>query len=72
MRIEYENTGRINFSIMDNGDCFMVDGQLYMRIMAIKHYDGTIKNAVLIESGQLSYFEDWEKVLPVDAKVVVE
>lgn len=76
MKIERKDQQTIlYFGEIEEGTVFIsCDGDVYMRTGYIKDNDSVEEcNAVLLETGELTFFEDHEFVtLPASAKLVVE
>ena len=65
MRIEYENENenKQTFQTLDEGECFMKDGVLFMKTTSAFYKDFAVVNAVVIDDGTLCGFTDTELVL---------
>ena len=73
MNIEYENYNNVRFDTLEEGDCFIADGRLFMCTSQSLEIGGTGArlNAVMLSDGTMCEFKAWELVTPADAKVVV-
>lgn len=60
----------IEFSRLEPGDVFMDSGLFFMVLNY--EYNETERNAVELDEGYLVRVQDDDKVLPVNAKVVIE
>ena len=60
----------IEFKELEPGDVFMAGGLFFM--VLDYEYNETGRNAVELDAGGLSHFEDDNEVIPVKAKVVIE
>lgn len=55
---------------LKNGDCFFYKGELYMRVLGPwTHFD---YNALNIQSGNFKKFHESERLMPVEAVVVLK
>ena len=61
----------IEFSRLDPGDVFVDSSGLFFMVLDYE-YNKTKRNAVELDEGYLVRVQDDDKVLPVNAKVVIE
>lgn len=73
MRIEYKNN-TTPFENLCGGLCFTYDGKAFIRISTLLAPDTgkVLFNAVDLSTGTPKLFENFNKVTPVNAKVVIE
>jgi hypothetical protein len=66
------NDGLTNFYNLDSGDIFLLDNAYYLKINAIELEDGSIVSAVRIDTGEVYWFANDERVEKVEAELIVE
>lgn len=73
MNIVYNNKDTTcKFCKIANGDVFFSNDVIYMRIQKVKSvHDGILYNAVTLQNGFLSTFEENDYVVPLQANLVI-
>lgn len=63
----------IRFNQLDIGDCFEVEGRIYMRVYpAYEENGGGHFNAVSLNSGETDYFDGGATVAPLNTHLVID
>lgn len=75
MKIEYAWNDGIDFRLTVSGDCFLFKGKIFMRVDPLSKidYEGNEMeyNAIDLAEGSWIGIADYEKVVPVDGKIVI-
>ena len=66
MKIEDNRMVEMDFFSIQYGECFSVECEYYMKVMASEY------NAVSLSKGHCARFYDDDKVIPINAKIVIE
>ena len=66
------NDGLTNFYDLDSGDIFLLNNTYYLKINAIDLGDDGIVSAVRIDTGEVYWFANDERVKKVKAELIVE
>lgn len=67
MKVEMQRREYLNWREFEVGDCFIFNGELYMKIKEIDKF-----NSVCLNDGKLEGFSDEDYLEIADASVVVE
>ena len=70
--VEKSADNKINFKALSEGDCFKFLGCTCMKMIKIEDSDGCIFNGVNLSDGELLYLKENDKVIPLNAQIVVE
>jgi len=79
MKIARKDNHEVDFSTLnlgdvfkaDGGDVFKDDGDIFMVIEEVESKKGGIYSAVNMETGKLAIFYTGEKVVPLQAELIV-
>ncbi len=71
MEIERKKKG-VKFGTLNNGDCFEWDESFFMKTAIVMRANKTFLNAVYLQYGTITFFDDEELVKPVKLKAVEE
>lgn len=72
MKIENSNLNAVPFEQINEGDTFMIDNNIYMKIAIVNDTLLGILNAVDMRDGCSIYFHDDSIVYPVEGKFIIE
>lgn len=77
MKIEYSWNNGVEFGDrIEVGDCFLYNGRAFMRVIAItatNDFDEDVEyNAIDLSTGDWFGICGREKVIPIDAKIVID
>ena len=77
MKIEYSWNDGVDFGDrIEVGDCFLYKGRAFVRVVtiaAINDFDENVEyNAIDLSTGDWFGILDHERVVPVDAKIVID
>lgn len=71
MRIIDNANTTIEFSALKNGDCFLFDNCLFIKMNAVKENSPNSCNAFCFVDNAVAFFRNDCSVTPVDAEVVI-
>lgn len=78
MKIEYSLNNGVAFGSdkVDVGDCFLYNGRAFVRVVTINAFnefgEEVYYNAIDLSTGDWFSILDHEKIIPVNAKIVID
>lgn len=72
MKIECGWNDGVSFKPLIPGDCFFFEGRVFMRVETFCNEDGSEYNAIDLVKGSWIGIGDFEKVVPIDGKFVID
>ena len=75
MEIRRKFNKTVYFRELSHGDCFSFTGEpddIYMKITCIIDIEGKEWNAVRLYDGDISAFNEWQEVIPIDGTFEID